>query len=105
MLGALDELVTIALNVHGTRVVQKMVECADTPQQTSAIANAISTRTMELIRDMNGNHVIQRCLASLPPQHSSFIFEQVTQAAVVIVIVNRYTSRSLWCALQVLLPT
>jgi len=79
VLGALNDLVPVALNVHGTRVVQKMVECADTPEQTSAIAMAISPRTMDLIRDMNGNHVIQRCLASLPAQDSSFIFERVTQ--------------------------
>jgi len=32
---------------------------------------------MELIRDMNGNHVIQRCLASLSAPHATFIFERV----------------------------
>ncbi len=62
---AAEELLAIALNVHGTRVVQKMVETADTAEQVSAISAAIRCNCMELIRDMNGNHVVQRCLACM----------------------------------------
>jgi len=38
---------------------------------------ALRERAMDLIRDMNGNHVVQRCLASLPTAQSTFIFERV----------------------------
>ena len=38
---------------------------ADTAEQVSAISAAIRCNCMELIRDMNGNHVVQRCLACM----------------------------------------
>ena len=72
-----DQLVPIALNVHGTRVVQKMVECASNAAQKSALAAALRDRIMELVRDMNGNHVVQRCLASMTTAEASFIFDRV----------------------------
>jgi len=80
--GAAPSLIAIALNVHGTRVVQKMVEVADTDQQLDMLIAAMAGRVMELILDMNGNHVIQRCLASLPPKRASFIYEAVRNEAV-----------------------
>ena len=43
---------------------------------------AIGERVMELILDMNGNHVVQRCLATLPPAHASFIYEAVRSETV-----------------------
>lgn len=67
----------IALNVHGTRVVQKMIECHDSSKQADCISAAIHPRVIELIQDMNGNHVVQRCLASLPRDRTAFIFECV----------------------------
>ena len=56
-----NSLVGIALNVHGTRVVQKMVEVAETEPQATAICEAIAPNIMQLILDMNGNHVVQVC--------------------------------------------
>ena len=72
-----SQIVPIALNVHGTRVVQKMVECASNPAQKAALAAALRDRIMELVRDMNGNHVVQRCLASMTTAEASFIFDRV----------------------------
>ena len=77
--GTQGQIIEIALNVHGTRVVQKMIECNDSERQVTAICGAIQPRIMELIQDMNGNHVIQRCLASLPADRSSFIFTTVVK--------------------------
>ena len=61
----------IAVNVHGTRVVQKMVEVADADEQAEAIVGAIEPLAMDLVRDMNGNHVIQRMLAVMGKQPAS----------------------------------
>lgn len=72
------QMAEVALNVHGTRVIQKMVECADSYEQKSTIATAIMPRLMELIRDMNANHVVQRCLAALPSDLAAGIYDQVT---------------------------
>ena len=87
--GASAQLIAIALNVHGTRVVQKMIEVADTAAQLEMLIAAMAPRVMELILDMNGNHVVQRCLASLAPHHAAFIFEAV-QAETVRVSTHRH---------------
>ena len=50
---------------------------ADSEVQLDTIVSALSGRVMELILDMNGNHVIQRCLASLSHERSSFVYEAV----------------------------
>ena len=75
MLEAAPSIMEIAVNVHGTRVVQKMVEVADADEQAEAIVGAIEPLAMDLVRDMNGNHVIQRMLAVMGKQRAAFVFE------------------------------
>ena len=75
--GAAPSLIPIALNVHGTRVVQKMLEAAETDEQLDTLIGALNARVMDLILDMNGNHVVQRCLASLKPERAAFVYEAV----------------------------
>jgi len=58
-------------------VVQKMIEAADTDAQLDVLIAALQARAMDLMLDMNGNHVVQRCLASLSVQRSSFIYDAV----------------------------
>ncbi|KAI1004792.1 Pumilio domain-containing protein [Podosphaera aphanis] len=74
---ASHDLVRIALNQHGTRALQKMIEHITTPTQIDTIINALRYRVVELIQDLNGNHVIQKCLNKLTPQHAQFIFDAV----------------------------
>jgi len=79
---AAPHLIPIALNVHGTRVIQKMLEVADTDAQIDTLIGAMAARVMELILDMNGNHVVQRCLASLPPERAAFVYDAVRNETV-----------------------
>ena len=65
---AAPEMVKIALNSHGTRALQKMIEFISTPEQTQTIIDALSDQVVELIQDLNGNHVIQKCLNRLSAQ-------------------------------------
>jgi hypothetical protein len=74
---ASHELVRIALNQHGTRALQKMIEFINTETQISIIIRALQNRVVELIQDLNGNHVIQKCLNRLTAQQSQFIFDAV----------------------------
>ncbi|XP_076920754.1 pumilio homolog 9-like [Bidens hawaiensis] len=55
-------LVQISMNTHGTRVVQKVIETLKTRQQIKLVISAIERGFLDLIKDLNGNHVIQRCL-------------------------------------------
>ncbi|KAI1807701.1 ARM repeat-containing protein [Daldinia bambusicola] len=71
------EMVRIALNQHGTRALQKMIEFVSTPTHVQLIIEALQYRVVELIQDLNGNHVIQKCLNKLSPEDAQFIFSAV----------------------------
>ena len=62
---AAPKMVEIALNAHGTRALQKMIEFITTREQIQTVINALNNRVVELIQDLNGNHVIQKCLNRL----------------------------------------
>ncbi|MQL78125.1 hypothetical protein Taro_010564, partial [Colocasia esculenta] len=56
------ELVRISLNMHGTRAVQRLIETLKNNKQIAAVISALQPGFLSLIKDANGNHVIQRCL-------------------------------------------
>eukprot|EP01027_Heterolobosea_sp_BB2_P000368 GEZU01000526.1.p1 GENE.GEZU01000526.1~~GEZU01000526.1.p1 ORF type:complete len:767 (-),score=228.44 GEZU01000526.1:927-3227(-) len=72
-----SELVHISLNMHGTRAVQKLIECLTTPTQIQMVVDALKSSVVTLIKDLNGNHVIQRCLHRLTPHDKQFIYDAV----------------------------
>ncbi|GAA5969605.1 hypothetical protein JCM11641_008174 [Rhodosporidiobolus odoratus] len=71
------ELVTISLNMHGTRAVQKMIDYLSTQRQVQSLILALNLNVVTLIKDLNGNHVIQKCLNALPPEDNQFIYNAV----------------------------
>ncbi|KZT58397.1 ARM repeat-containing protein [Calocera cornea HHB12733] len=107
---ALD-LVGISLNMHGTRAVQKMIDYLSTPRQVRAsnaricastnssqihaIIIALSMNVVTLIKDLNGNHVIQKCLNRLVPEDNQFIYNAVAAHCVEVA-----THRHGCCVLQ-----
>ncbi|CAA2965405.1 pumilio homolog 8, chloroplastic [Olea europaea subsp. europaea] len=68
------DLVRISLNTHGTRVVQKLIESLKTRQQILLVISALEPGFLALIKDLNGNHVVQRCLQCFTNEDSKFIF-------------------------------
>eukprot|EP01116_Phalansterium_solitarium_P014858 TRINITY_DN3273_c0_g1_i1.p1 TRINITY_DN3273_c0_g1~~TRINITY_DN3273_c0_g1_i1.p1 ORF type:complete len:891 (+),score=275.36 TRINITY_DN3273_c0_g1_i1:107-2779(+) len=91
------ELVAISKNMHGTRAVQKMIECLSTFQQVQMVKEALKGSVVDLIQDLNGNHVIQRCLNRLTPEDNQFIYDSVTAASNCITVA---THRHGCCVLQ-----
>ncbi|KAH7117974.1 armadillo-type protein [Dendryphion nanum] len=81
---AAPSLVQIALNQHGTRALQKMIEFISTPQQIRMIIDAFANQVVTLIQDLNGNHVIQKCLNHLKSEDAQFIFDAVGQFCVAV---------------------
>lgn len=73
------DLVTAALNTHGTRAVQKLIETLTSREQTQLVVNALRPGIVVLIRDLNGNHVVQRCLQRLSPEESQFIYDAASE--------------------------
>ncbi|KIY64396.1 ARM repeat-containing protein [Cylindrobasidium torrendii FP15055 ss-10] len=98
-----QDLVSISLNMHGTRAVQKMIDFLSTRRQADgrytpqihSIIVALSMHVVVLIKDLNGNHVIQKCLNKLAPDDNQFIYN-----AVALNCVEVATHRHGCCVLQ-----
>jgi len=74
-------LISICLNPHGTRAVQKLIEvCADKDRMIEQVVNALAGDVVVLVKDNNGNHVIQKCLISLSSQHRQFIYDSIIES-------------------------
>mmetsp|Transcript_6657 Transcript_6657/g.3757 ORF Transcript_6657/g.3757 Transcript_6657/m.3757 type:complete len:83 (-) Transcript_6657:515-763(-) len=63
-------IVQACFNPHGTRVIQKLVELLVVPMHKVKIINALKNHVTILAADLNGNHVLQRCLISLKPDEN-----------------------------------
>ena len=79
---AANDLVAIALNMHGTRAVQKIVETVTSAKEVEVVVQALRSSVVTLIKDLNGNHVIQRCLHHLSSNDNQFIFDAVARHCV-----------------------
>lgn len=84
MNNAAPQLVNIALNQHGTRALQKMIEFISTPEQTQTVVGALKDHVVELVQDLNGNHVIQKCLNRLSAEDAQFVYDAVGAHCVVV---------------------
>ncbi|KAK9694553.1 hypothetical protein K7432_013376 [Basidiobolus ranarum] len=71
------ELVNISLNMHGTRAAQKLIEYLSNAQQIQLVIVALTPSVVPLIKDLNGNHVIQKCLNSMSAENNQFIYDAV----------------------------
>lgn len=73
------DFLKICLSMHGTRAVQKLIEFLSTKRQIQAVIVALEPNVVALIKDLNGNHVIQKCLHKLSPEHNQFIYDTVSE--------------------------
>ncbi|XP_039033234.1 pumilio domain-containing protein 7-like [Hibiscus syriacus] len=89
------QLVRISLNTYGTRVVQKLIETLKSRQQISHVKSALKPGILDLVKDLNGNHVLQRCLQCLDNEDNKIIFDAAAKFCVDIA-----THRHGCCVLQ-----
>lgn len=61
-----------------------MIEFISTPEQTQTVINALKQHVVDLVQDLNGNHVIQKCLNRLGAEDAEFIYEAVGTHCVVV---------------------
>lgn len=81
---ASPDLTKIALNPHGTRALQKMIEYSVAAEQVAIIVLSLKSDVVRLIQDLNGNHVIQKCLNHLSSTDSQFIIDAVSNNCVTV---------------------
>lgn len=84
VVAACQDVRGIALNQHGTRALQKMIEQLSSEEQTQQIILALAPHVVELIQDLNGNHVIQKCLNKFTSKEADFIFQAVGQNCIAV---------------------
>ncbi|KAG2300253.1 hypothetical protein Bca52824_036725 [Brassica carinata] len=89
------DLIQICLNNYGTRVVQKLIETVKTRKQIEMVKSGLEPCCLALVKNMNGNRVIQSCLTSLGPNDNKFVLEVATKYCVEIA-----THRHGCCVLQ-----
>ena len=94
---ASGDLVSISVNMHGTRAAQKLIDLLQNEEEISIVRAALADHVVQLIQDLNGNHVIQRCLNKLPPSSTQFIYDAVTREGNAIAVA---THRHGCCVLQ-----
>eukprot|EP01105_Mastigella_eilhardi_P022026 TRINITY_DN5393_c0_g1_i1.p1 TRINITY_DN5393_c0_g1~~TRINITY_DN5393_c0_g1_i1.p1 ORF type:complete len:648 (+),score=176.61 TRINITY_DN5393_c0_g1_i1:83-2026(+) len=91
------DLDNIAVNMHGTRAVQKLIDYLRNPDEIALVREALKPSVVLLIQDLNGNHVIQRCLHALSYEDKQFIYDAVTESDNIVEVA---THRHGCCVLQ-----
>jgi hypothetical protein len=61
----------LVVKIFRTRVVQKVIDTMNTPDQVSMLVSALNTGMMCLMTDSYGNHVVDHCLQKLLPEHKA----------------------------------
>ncbi|KAI8984057.1 armadillo-type protein [Mycotypha africana] len=88
-------IIPISLNMHGTRAVQRMIEFLTLPEQINKTIEALAPNVVTLIKDINGNHVVQKCLHKLSHHNKQFIYDSVSRYCIEVA-----THRHGCCVLQ-----
>lgn len=90
---AFSRLSSIAHDSHGTRATQKIIDYITTAakkpksaqeesnanQAMQILSQAFGPHVVSLIKDTNGNHVIQKCINLFPSQHNQFVFDAISK--------------------------
>lgn len=74
---AAPHIARIALTPHGTFSVQKMIETMNTKDEMAIVRDALRDNVAQLIRDVHGNHVIQKVLQRFEFADKAFIYDAV----------------------------
>lgn len=92
---AAPHLCTISLTPHGTFSVQKLIETIATREEMEVVQSALKQDVVQLVKDVHGNHVIQKVLQRFEHQDTQFIYDSLTTDCVAIA-----TNKQGCCVLQ-----
>ncbi|XP_038703534.1 pumilio homolog 12-like isoform X2 [Tripterygium wilfordii] len=74
------QLVSICLDNHGTRAVQRLLRHLETPgQEVTMVMAAISRHTVALTKDVNGHRVIQDCLRYFTDEDNRYLLRELAR--------------------------
>ncbi|CUS22963.1 LAQU0S07e04192g1_1 [Lachancea quebecensis] len=96
----------ISINQYGTRSLQKVIDTVETDAQVDLIISGFGQnftsieQVVVLINDLNGNHVVQKCIFKFPPSKFGFIIDAIVDGNNIVKI---STHKHGCCVLQKLL--
>merc|ERR1719498_1391813 len=85
----------IALTPHGTFSIQKLIETIATREEMEIVQQALAKDVVELVKDVHGNHVIQKVLQRFEHDDKQFIYDAMADDCVPIA-----TNKQGCCVLQ-----
>jgi len=100
-----EELVGVSMSVHGTRVIQKLLEMMQTTTELRLVEDSMTLYVITLAKDVYGMHVILRCLHRIPPPNAQnpdfpsnqFIFDEITKNIVSVATHKHGCCVVQWC--------
>lgn len=78
------DIVSICCNAHGTRAIQRIIECSKDKELIELMSNLLMPHVKTLVEDINGNHVIQKILFTFKAPDNEFIFQTMINDCFVI---------------------
>ncbi|PVH14995.1 uncharacterized protein CXQ87_005274 [Candidozyma duobushaemuli] len=79
-----NNLFSVSINQHGTRALQKVIDHMSNSHQLALLMKGLKPYIIELIKDLNGNHVIQKILNKYPPDNCQFIYSSIIEDILVV---------------------
>lgn len=68
---------TVSVNQHGTRACQKLIDSLSTPYQHRMLESYMVPHMIMMIQDLNGNHVVQKCIQKFQSADLQFIVDML----------------------------
>ncbi|KAL5210381.1 hypothetical protein ABZP36_006004 [Zizania latifolia] len=69
------KMLTVSINEHGSTAMVKLIETVKIRKQIVLIISALLPGFIHIVNDLNGSHVIQKCLTIFGAEEKKFIFE------------------------------
>lgn len=73
-----DEFLNLGLSPHGTRVIQKLIENLRNKEIMELYNIKLEEHLIELSKDANGNHIIQKYLYTIKYPENQFVYDILT---------------------------
>jgi len=70
-----DQFLNLGLSPHGTRVIQKLIENLRNNEIMTLYNKKLEENIIELSKDANGNHIIQKYLYTSKYPENQFVYE------------------------------
>ena len=67
------------MNPHGTRAVQKLIENLRSEELINSFVKILRPHIISLIKDINGNHIIQKFLSQIEGPQSVIVYETIIE--------------------------